>query len=511
MRSSRVLAVGTGVRIVVSPVIMALLLSHSYTVAAVVFVVAAATDWFDGRLARALERHHQARVVPGHHRRQAARHHGARSRWWRSAAPRPGWRSSSSPASSRSWACAAPSQPAGAVCRPRCWASGRRRVQFVAVALAMLRPDMHVRRRLPRPVGDGDRRRRHRLVGRSTTSAAPPPPCALRTAMARVFVTGGTGVIGRALVERLRGARRRGRRAGALGRGERAKLRARGCEVARGEVFDVDAMAAAWRDARWPTTSPGVNTLCRRPGADAPRQRRRRRGRGARGRRAGVPRLVSPRRRRRSARRPGRSATMDSPHRGWYLSTYERTKTEGERAAMAAARERRAGRRLRQPLVGAGAGRASGTGRILLARLDGTPARVRQHRHEPRRHRRLRRGPPAGRRARRPGERYVLSGATLTVSEALELVSPRWPACERNAAACCRAAPAAAAAVVEDAFRLRGRSRRCAARWSARCCTGTATTARAPSASSASRYTTDAETVRRTVEWARSEGLLRNV
>jgi CDP-diacylglycerol--glycerol-3-phosphate 3-phosphatidyltransferase len=46
------LAVGTGVRIVVSPAIMALLLSHSYTVATVLFLIAAVTDWFDGRLAR---------------------------------------------------------------------------------------------------------------------------------------------------------------------------------------------------------------------------------------------------------------------------------------------------------------------------------------------------------------------------------------------------------------------------------------------------------------------------
>lgn len=52
LRSSRVLAVGTGVRIVVSPVIMALLLHHSYTAGAILFLVAAATDWFDGRLAR---------------------------------------------------------------------------------------------------------------------------------------------------------------------------------------------------------------------------------------------------------------------------------------------------------------------------------------------------------------------------------------------------------------------------------------------------------------------------
>ena len=39
-------------RIVVSPVIMALLLSHSFTAAAILFLIAAITDWFDGRLAR---------------------------------------------------------------------------------------------------------------------------------------------------------------------------------------------------------------------------------------------------------------------------------------------------------------------------------------------------------------------------------------------------------------------------------------------------------------------------
>ncbi len=52
LRSSRTLAVGTGLRIVVCPVIMALLLSHDSTPAVVLFLIAAATDWFDGRLAR---------------------------------------------------------------------------------------------------------------------------------------------------------------------------------------------------------------------------------------------------------------------------------------------------------------------------------------------------------------------------------------------------------------------------------------------------------------------------
>jgi CDP-diacylglycerol---glycerol-3-phosphate 3-phosphatidyltransferase len=52
LRSPRLLAAGTGVRIVLAPVVMALVLSGADTAAAIVFMVAAATDWFDGRLAR---------------------------------------------------------------------------------------------------------------------------------------------------------------------------------------------------------------------------------------------------------------------------------------------------------------------------------------------------------------------------------------------------------------------------------------------------------------------------
>jgi CDP-diacylglycerol--glycerol-3-phosphate 3-phosphatidyltransferase len=52
LRSSRMLAAATGLRVVLAPVVMALVLAHSDTEAAVLFVVVAATDWFDGRLAR---------------------------------------------------------------------------------------------------------------------------------------------------------------------------------------------------------------------------------------------------------------------------------------------------------------------------------------------------------------------------------------------------------------------------------------------------------------------------
>ena len=52
LRSSRMLAAGTGVRILLAPAVMALVLAGSDTAAAVVFFVAAGTDWIDGRLAR---------------------------------------------------------------------------------------------------------------------------------------------------------------------------------------------------------------------------------------------------------------------------------------------------------------------------------------------------------------------------------------------------------------------------------------------------------------------------
>jgi CDP-diacylglycerol---glycerol-3-phosphate 3-phosphatidyltransferase len=55
LRSARLLAAGTTVRIVLTPVIMALVLEggqDAEPVAALLFAIAAATDWLDGRLAR---------------------------------------------------------------------------------------------------------------------------------------------------------------------------------------------------------------------------------------------------------------------------------------------------------------------------------------------------------------------------------------------------------------------------------------------------------------------------
>jgi CDP-diacylglycerol--glycerol-3-phosphate 3-phosphatidyltransferase len=51
-RASALILAGTSVRIVATPVVMALVISRSWTAAFVVFLVVSITDWFDGRLAR---------------------------------------------------------------------------------------------------------------------------------------------------------------------------------------------------------------------------------------------------------------------------------------------------------------------------------------------------------------------------------------------------------------------------------------------------------------------------
>src|SRR6201999_3862909 len=99
-------------------------------------------------------------------------------------------------------------------------------------------PGCDDRGRLPGPVGDGDRRRGHRLVGRRLPGALDQRPALL---MARVFVTGGTGVIGTALVTALLA---RGDEVVGLARSDASAdaLRTRGIEAVRGETWDQDAM-----------------------------------------------------------------------------------------------------------------------------------------------------------------------------------------------------------------------------------------------------------------------------
>jgi dihydroflavonol-4-reductase len=328
--------------------------------------------------------------------------------------------------------------------------------------------------------------------------------------VARVFVTGGTGVIGRALVTELV---TRGDEVVALGRSAQAEtaLREAGCDVVRGDVVDVDAMARGMDGCALAYNLAGVNTLC----VQDPEPMRRANVDGAvaavhAARRAGVPRLVHTSSAATIGEAPGMVGTESTPHRGWYLSTYERTKTEGERAALATARETGQDVVYVNPSSVQGPGRASGTGRFLLAALDGRlPVFVNTNvslvdiadcvqghllaaEHGV------------------PGQRYLLSGIRLTVSDALALAADV-AGVECNPRMVPRALATTAGTVVEYGFRLRRRKPPVC-----REMVRTLLHGHLYDGSRAERelgvvYTDPRETVRRTVEWARSEGLLRNI
>jgi dihydroflavonol-4-reductase len=328
--------------------------------------------------------------------------------------------------------------------------------------------------------------------------------------MARVFVTGGTGVIGRALVARLL---ERGDDLVALARSAEAEgaLREVGCEVVRGEVFDVEALAHGMDGCTVAYNLAGVNTLC----ASDPEPMRRANVDGAvaavrAAQRAALPRLIHTSSAATIGEAPGSVGNERSEHRGWYLSTYERTKTQGERAAVATAREVAQDVVYVNPSSVQGPGRASGTGRFLLAALDGRlPVFVNTDVSlvdigdcvE---------GHLLAAEHGAAGERYLLSGIRLTVKEALALAADV-AGVECNPRIVPRALATTAGTVVEYAFKLRGRKPPVCREMVRTLLHGHRYDGSRAERELGLRYTDPRDTVRRTVDWARAEGLLRNI
>ena len=326
--------------------------------------------------------------------------------------------------------------------------------------------------------------------------------------MARVFLTGGTGVIGRALLAALLD---RGDDVVALARSDAASesLAARGVEVRRGDVCDEHALAQAMEGCELVFNLAGVNSLC----VADPEPMRRANVDGAitvvrAAAAARVPRLVHTSSAATIGEPRGAIGTEATVHRGWYLSTYERTKTEGERAALAQARALGQDLVLVNPSSVQGPGRASGTGRFLLAFLDG----------------RLRvfvdtwasmvdiqdcvAGHLLAAERGQAGERYLLSGIRLSIADALALAA-EVAGVARKPRLLPRAVASVAATAVETGCRVVGKKPPVC-----REMVRTLLHGHRYDGSRAERelglvYTPARETLRRTVEWARAEGLLR--
>jgi dihydroflavonol-4-reductase len=327
--------------------------------------------------------------------------------------------------------------------------------------------------------------------------------------VSRVFVTGGSGVVGGALVERLLA---RGDEVVALARSDAAAaaLQARGTLVARGDVRDEDALARGMEGCALAFHVAGVNSLC----VDDPEPMRRANVDGAvaavrAAARAGVPRLVHTSSAATIGEARGTIGREDTPHRGWYLSNYERTKTEGERSVLAAAGETGQDVVCVNPSSVQGPGRAGGTGRFLLAFLDGRLKLFVQtyvclvdigdcaEGHL-----------LAAERGRR-GERYVLNGMNLTITQALELAADV-AGVQRSPRLVPRPLATVAATAVERGFRLARRHPPVCREMVRTLLHGHRYDGSRAERELGLRYTEPRETVRRTVEWARAAGLLRN-
>ena len=326
--------------------------------------------------------------------------------------------------------------------------------------------------------------------------------------MARVFVTGGTGVIGTALVSRLL---ERGDEVVALARSDTAAaaLQARGVQVVRGEGYDVDALARGMDGCEYAYNVAGVNALC----VEDPRPMQRLNVDGAAAAvraaaKAGVRRLVHTSSAATIGEPPGTVGTEQTVHRGWYLSTYERTKTEGERAALAAAREVGQDLVLVNPSSVQGPGRAGGTARFLLAFLDG----------------RLKLFVPtvvslvdiddcvAGHLLARErgvaGERYLLNGMTLPIERALALAA-EVAGVQSRPRLIPRRVATAAATLLERGFRLAGRRPPVCREMVRTLLHGHRYDGSRAERDLGLRYTEPRETIAKTVDWARAEGLIR--
>ena len=325
--------------------------------------------------------------------------------------------------------------------------------------------------------------------------------------MAPVFVTGGSGFIGGALIERLceRGDQPRG-----LARSDVAgeKVAAHGAEVVEGHLLQEEVLAAGMEGCDLAFHVAGMNTHCpedpdamMRVNVEGTATAVRAAGQ------AGVKRLVYTSSAASVGEAHGTVGHENTTHRGSYLSTYDRSKHEGEQAAFATGRELGVEVVAINPSSVQGPGRSSGNGKIAIDYVNGKlPVFVDTHVSvvdiadtvE---------GHLLAADHGRAGERYVLNGATITSSEALELVSGL-SGVEQRVRIVPRPVASAAAALGEGAYRVRGKvPSLCRAR------VRTILHGHRYDGSRAARelgleYTPVDETFARLLEWAIEEGLV---
>lgn len=275
-----------------------------------------------------------------------------------------------------------------------------------------------------------------------------------------------------------------------------------------GDVLEPDAMTEAFAGADVVVHTAGIVATCRRD--PSPMLRANvigTRNAVAAAARAGVPRFILTSSAAAIGERHGQVGREDTVHRGWYLSAYERAKAEAEATAFALGRDLGIDVVAMNPASVQGPGRIEGTARLLLAAARGRlPFVVRTTLSfvdvED-----CARGHVLAVSKGRPGRRYILCGATMTVDAALALVRAATGR-RRPSIPVPPVAISAAAGLAETAFR--------AVRRDPPICRETAAALVHGRRYDGSRavhelgiaYTTPEETIRRTLAWFRDIGAL---
>lgn len=286
------------------------------------------------------------------------------------------------------------------------------------------------------------------------------------------------------------------------------RLRERGAEPVHGDIRDAEALVAAMRGCEVVYHAAGVNALCvrdPRPMFDVNVQGSRNVVEAAAA--AGVRRVVYTSSAAVLGEARGTLGTETSPHRGWFLSSYERSKYDAERAVLAAARETETDVVCVNPASVQGPGRATGSTKLVLDYLNGRLRAVIDSTVSLVDIADCTEGHVLAEARGHPGERYVLSGATVTVREAVELLN-RLTGMQRSSWTVPPAVAKAAAVAVEVSAALR--------RTTPRVCRDLVRTALHGHAYDGSRaarelglsYTPLEETVRQTVDWFMEQGLV---
>lgn len=238
-----------------------------------------------------------------------------------------------------------------------------------------------------------------------------------------VFVTGATGFVGAAILERLVAT---GRSVRALTRSEEGstRLAAAGATAVRGDILDPPALQAAMDGCDVIYHVAGLNGFC----LPDPGELSRMNVTGTlnvvhAAAATGARRIVYTSSAATIGEAHGTIGREDSPHRGTFLSHYEHSKWQAERDAGAAAAAAGVELVCVNPASVQGPGRTRGTAKLLLGYLNGTLKAVIDSRMSvvdvadcADAHLRAEQHGVAG-------ERYLISGATLTVREAIAVMA----------------------------------------------------------------------------------------